>query len=300
MPDHKAGCRLDSHCRVGLEVRDCAPCNCWATRFPEAGGSHRNESALGTLRTAFRRWLYPAMGSVRPPEFDQADAAGFAVSSTGQVSEGDCRPRDAQRFADRFARSQGGGERFDCGLSGTPDIRTVRPVAVNKHGSAAGDEKSKNWQDSLVFCEEENGAAWNVAVWVRSWRSSAIPRNQTTAGKPSLTSETSPPPEGNSNNSGGIFLSACPPVWKPSTAGMSGKHPWEQRRSGGTGQFVRCNWFGLVDPAKSPWGSCRGDGHRADHLYCRCPQGHESQCSADPRITCGLSSFLPDPADSRG
>ena len=167
-------------------------------------------------------------------------------------------------------------------------------------GPRQATKNQKNWQDSLVFCEEENGAAWNVAVWVRSWRSSAIPRNQTTAGKPSLTSETSPPPEGNSNNSGGIFLSACPPVWKPSTAGMSGKHPWEQRRSGGAGQFVRCNWFGLVDPAESPWGSCRGDGHRADHLYCRCPQGHESQGSADPRITCGLSSFLPGPADSRG
>lgn len=110
--------------------------------------------------------------------------------------------------------------------------------------------------------------------------------------------KSSPPPEGISNNSGGIFLWGCPPVWKPSTAGMSGKHPWEQRRGGGAGQFVRCNWFGLVDPAEPPWGSCRR--HRADHLYCRCPQGHESQCSADPRITCGPSSFLPGPADSRG
>lgn len=172
-------------------------------------------------------------------------------------------------------------------------------MAVNKHGSAAGDEKSKKMAG---FPRLLRGREWGGLECCRVgfWRSSAIPRNQTTAGKPSLTSETSPPPEGNSNNSGGIFLSACPPVWKPTTAGMSGKHPWEQRRSGGAGQFVRCNWFGLVDPAESPWGSCRGDGHRADHLYCRCPQGHESQCSADPRITCGLSSFLPDPADSRG
>jgi hypothetical protein len=99
-------------------------------------------------------------------------------------------------------------------------------------GPRQATKNQKNWQDSLCFCEKENGAAWNVAVWVRSWRSSAIPRNQTTAGKPSLTSGNPRPlrrefqttPEGFFcgvvHQSGNRLLPGCPENILGSNAGV--------------------------------------------------------------------------------
>jgi hypothetical protein len=82
--------------------------------------------------------------------------------------------------------------------------------------------------------------------------------------------------------------------------GCSGNLPGRNQRCVGAGQFCRVSASASSILQDLPWERFGGDGRCADHLPNLDPRHGECQSSAGPQVTCGRSSFLQGPSDSRG
>lgn len=184
-----------------------------------------------------------------------------------------------------------------CGVPATPinrrdrsDPRTARKKSENT-GSFLSDFTRRSCRAaSAVFgCMES-----------RHMLSASI--TQKLVNKPVLLSGILAPSGGNSKElRRDLFFAGIEGQVRDSRLpGCSGNLPGRNQRCVGAGKFCRVSTSASSILQDLPWERFGGDGRCADHLPHLDPRHGECQSSAGPQVTCGRSSFLQGPSDSRG